>query len=187
MKTTLWNILGALILLGMQACGSKFSHDEAGFISLQEDIVEKFGADAYYTVVNMSAAGDATMGYTYFVDKSASQEDLRQERWVRDGGSWYNAGVSNMQVDIYNPSVYKFQLGKEVSLGTLGKLITETEKKYAEEEPSKKARVVLAQVNTNNVVRDDESRFLYTIKLRADDDSEKSYTYDRNGQFLRSN
>lgn len=186
MRTTVWSIVCAMILT-LPACTSKFTQDEAGFTALQEEIIEKFGADAYYTVVNMSAAGDATMGYTYFIDKTTNQEDLRQERWVRDGGSWYNAGISNMQVDINNPSVYKFQLGKEVNLGTLGKLIEETEKKYAEEEPEKKARVVLAQVNTNNVVRDDASRYLYTIKLRASDDSEKSYTYDRDGKFLRSN
>lgn len=180
-------LVAAFAALSLHSCTSQFSHDEEGFAQFQEALTKKFGPDAYYTVVNMSASGDATMGYTYFVDKSDAPDDIRQERWVLDGGSWFNAGYANMQVDVNNPVFYKFQLGKEVDLSTLGKLITESEKKYKEEHPDKKARVVLAQVNTNNLVKDDKSRYLYTVKLRADDDSEKSYTYDRHGNFLISN
>lgn len=170
------------------SCRPPFMQNEQGFESLSKELISKFGEDAFYTVINMSQAGDETMGYTIFADVSKDAEELKQERWVFDGVSWMNSGFVNMQTDVSNPQFYKFQLNKEVQLSLLGKLIVETNLQFTEDGFGDHPILKLAQVNTNNTVTDEARKYLYTIKLAQKGNREEhSYTYDRNGNLLMKN
>lgn len=175
------------IVISLTACKSKYEQNQVGFEKLQTDLKDKFGADAYYTIVNMSAAGDETMGYTFFVDKTDAAEDIRQERWVLDAGTWMNAGYANMQIDRDNPQFYKFQLGKEVDLAQLGQLIETSKKQFIDDGKGADPVLKLAQVNTNNTVQDADSKYQYTVKwAQKGSKEEHSYTYDRSGKLIQS-
>lgn len=169
------------------SCKSKYDQNEAGFAKLESDLKEKFGAEAFYTIINMSAAGDETMGYTIFMDKTDAADDIRQERWVLDGGSWMNAGYANMQIDRNDPKFYKFQLGKEVRLALLGELIEASKIRFTQDGKGSDPVMKLAQVNTNNTVQDADGKYQYTVKLAQKGEKEEhSYTYDRNGKLIQS-
>lgn len=174
--------------LSLVACKGNYEHNAAGFKELNEELKSKFGAEAYYTIINMSAAGDETMGYTVFVDKTDSLDDIRQERWVLDGGSWMSGGFANMQVDRNNPNDYKFQLDKEVKVELLGQLITDSKAAFIAENKGDKPVMKLAQVNTNTTVTDEKTKYRYTVKLaQSGTNDEHSYTYDRDGKLIISN
>lgn len=180
-------ILFLVFSVSMLSCKSKYDQNEAGFSQLESDLKEKFGAEAFYTIINMSAAGDETMGYTIFVDKTDAAEDIRQERWVLDGGSWMNAGYANMQIDRNDPKFYKFQLGKEVNLSRLGQLIEASKTRFTQDGKGSDPVMKLAQVNTNNTVQDADGKYQYTVKLaQKGEQEEHSYTYDRNGKLIQS-
>ncbi len=170
------------------SCKPQFMQNEQGFEDLSKELIQKFGKDAYYTVINMSATGDETMGYSIFADVSKTAEDLRQERWVLDAGSWSSAGFVNMQIQDRQAGFYKFQLDKEIKLSMLGKLIVSSQLQFTQEGFGDQPILKLAQVNTNNTVSDEAKKYLFTIQLAQKGSTEThSYTYDRNGNIVIKN
>lgn len=187
-KIQLLFVLFSSVLMFFISCKPQFMQNEQGFEDLSKELTQKFGKDAYYTVINMSATGDETMGYSIFADVSKTAEELRQERWVLDGGSWSSAGFVNMQVQDRQAGFYKFQLDKEIKLSLLGKLIVSSQLQFTQDGFGDQPILKLAQVNTNNTVSDEAKKYLFTVQLAQKGSSEThSYTYDRNGNFVIKN
>lgn len=178
--------ISAVVLLA--SCRLEYEHNAAGMMKLQQALAEEFGNDAYYTSIGINAAGDETQGYIVRVEKSADKESIRNEVWIREGGSWINGGVANMQIDARTAGYYKFQLNKEVNLEQLGALIDSSKVRFTNEQKGNNPILKTAIVNTNNTVTDSMTKYRYTVILHQSGNPEThSYTYDRAGTFMISN
>jgi len=156
--------------------------------ALEEDLISKFGADAYYTYISYLRLNDDN-AYGVNVQVSDDKESAQQDIWLYEAGTWTNTGPMIMQISAQTPGFYKFQLKKEVHLEQLGRLIEQSMDSFKVKYPDTEPILSNAVLNTNNTVTDAQTKFRYTVILKDKKNNEvmHSYTYGIDGQLLNAN
>jgi|GEM_PF-444843 len=132
-KTIIVNVLlfcTGLFLLS--SCGGKnYTQDAKGYAELQSQLQSKFGADAYYTDINI--AYDQSVGNIITVSETSNPSSLKMNGWVFMRGAWKQNTDITLEVEGGKPEEFMYQLGKSVDLAKVGGMIEASKKKLADE------------------------------------------------------
>lgn len=182
-------LLTLFTIFGLASCGGGYTADKAGMEKLNTDLQEKFGADAWYTIVSYSVSPDNENTYVVSVDETAKPDSKVQDRWVKQGADWDRLATVNIDIKNGQPKDYMFQLDKNnISLSKLGGLITHSQELLRNEKNIKDIKLKIAVIATNNVVLSNDDRFTYTVILEDKASKETySFTYNLNGELKNRN
>ncbi|HEU4609795.1 MAG TPA: hypothetical protein VFS31_16865, partial [Chitinophagaceae bacterium] len=111
----------------LYGCRSAFEHNRAGMEKLSKELKEEFGANAWYTSIELANSGDSDDLVT--VDQTKDPNSLKQEQWSQFHGFWDKKADITLSVQGAEPRSFMFQLDKEASLGRLGDLMEESKKR----------------------------------------------------------
>ncbi len=181
-------LLGIVTALFLQSCGKSYTHDAPGIKELNQDLKEKFGADAWYTNVSYSVSPDNKNIYVVSADQTDNPESLMQERWLKEGNTWQKIAKVNLDIQNGAPRDYMFQLDQGgISLETLGQLITDTRDSLQKEKGLTELKLKIAIVATSNIVLNKNDRYSYTVIFEDPENNSYSATYDLNGKIKNRN
>jgi hypothetical protein len=177
-----------IVALLFQSCGKSYTHDAAGMKMLQQDLLEKFGTDVWYTNISYSVSPDNKNIYVVSADLTDNPESLTQDRWLKEDNTWQKIAKVNLDIQNGAPRDYMFQLDHgQINLETLGQLITGTRNTLEKEKNISGLKLRIAVVATSNVVLNQNERFSYTVILEDESGNTFSTTYDLDGKVRNRN
>lgn len=156
------------------SCKSGFEHNKAGLEKLGTELMSEFGADAYYTdmeIINNQGSDDVIM-----ITQTKDPASMKQEQWAQYHGAWEKQADVTFTADGAAPKSFMFQLNREASLSTLGSLLETSEAQLAKEKQVEKPLLVMASIKSNNKMNTKESGIFYYITLR-DPKAQKDYRF----------
>ncbi len=157
------------------ACKSGLEHNKAGFEKMSSELIGKFGADAYYTDLEMVANIGSEEGV--MVTETKDPASLKQEQWLRyGGGEWEKQADVSFTAEGGDPKLFMFQLNKEVSLSKMGDLLQTSKDQLLKEKNVTDPAVIQASVKSYNKMNSKETGIFYYITLR-DKSSQKDYNF----------
>ena len=145
-------------LLFATSCGSnvsKLSTDAEGFEKIQQELISKFGADAYYDQIyigNNLPANRPGGGIWIHVNVTNKPESLKMEEWAYASHTGWKQ-TSDITVEIPDDTDMKeflFQLKGKFDLKKVGEMVESSAKKLADEKNLKNAVMNSAMLNTYN-------------------------------------
>lgn len=160
--------------LFMFSCKSGFEHNKTGMEKLNKELKEEFGADAWYTSIELVNSGGSDDVVT--VDETKDPNSLKQEQWSQFHGFWEKKADITLSIQGAEPKSFMFQLDKEVSLSKLGELMEQSQKQLRDEKKIEDSEVVLAQIKASNKMNTKQEGLYYSISLQSKKTS-KSYNF----------
>lgn len=173
MQTSKLTIILFFSLL-MFSCKSGFEHNKTGMEKLNKELKEEFGADAWYTSIELVNSGGSDDVVT--VDETKDPNSLKQEQWSQFHGFWEKKADITLSIQGAEPKSFMFQLDKEVSLSKLGELMEQSQKQLREEKKIEDSEVVLAQIKASNKMNTKQEGLYYSISLQSKKTS-KNYNF----------
>jgi len=164
MRLYVYSVL-ILFFLCFASCKSGFEHNRAGMEKLNTELKNEFGADTWYTsieLVNNDGSDDVIT-----VDKTNDPNSLKQEQWSQFHGFWDKKANITLSIQGAEPKAFMFQLDKEVSLGMMGTLMERSVEKIRSEKNADDAQVVLAQVRASNQMNSKSQGIKYTVSVES--------------------
>lgn len=123
--------LFALALLSISCSSNSSIENKEDLAALQNDLVDKFGSDAYYTDMSIT---NSEMGPVILVTETGKPELLKMESWNRHQGNWKQTSDVTLEISgNAHPTDFMFQLGKMVDFNILGKALEEAKQKVITE------------------------------------------------------
>lgn len=164
----------ALLPLLLYSCKSGFEHNRTGMEKLSKELKEEFGAEAWYTSIELANSGGSDDVVT--VDQTKDPNSLKQEQWSQFHGFWDKKADITLSIQGAEPKSFMFQLDKEVSLGKLGDLMEQSRQKLAQERGVDDGQVILAQIRASNQMNTKAEGIYYSISLESKKKN-KSYNF----------
>jgi hypothetical protein len=176
----------ALFSLVLFSCKSGFEHNKAGMEKLNAELKEEFGADAWYTSIELTNSGSDDDIIT--VDQTKDPNSLKQEQWAQFHGFWEKKADITLQIEGAKPESFMFQLDKEVSLSRLGSLMELSQKKLKEEKNITDGEVTVAQIKASNKMNTKAEGLYYSISLQSKKAGKSfNFVYDMQGNLKTLN
>ena len=177
MKKSVFYVIGLCAsLLFVTSCGSgnnlsKVSTDATGFEKIQQELIAKFGENAYYDNIyigNNLPVNRPGGGIWVKVNVTTNPELLKMDEWIYNSASgWMNTSEITVEMgEGANLKDYLFQLDdNKFNLKKVGELITASSKKLADEKSLSKTVMESAFINTfNRPVSDTDTKFFIDMK-----------------------
>lgn len=155
------------------SCKSGFEHNRAGMEKLSKELKDEFGAEAWYTSIELANSGGSDDIVT--VDQTKDPNSLKQEQWSQFHGFWDKKADITLSIQGAEPKSFMFQLDKEVSLTKLGELMEQSSKQL-QEKGADDAQVILAQIKASNQMNTKSEGIYYSISLESKKKG-KSYNF----------
>ena len=172
--------LSVVICLFLFSCKSGFEHNKAGMEQLNKELIDEFGANAWYTSIELENSGSSSDIIT--VDQTNDPNSLKQEQWSQFHGFWEKKANITLSIEGAEPKSFMFQLDKEVSLPKLGELMVQAKSLLSDKKQFKDGEVVLAQVKARNQMNNKEEGIYYTISVKSKAAGKSFlFVYDING------
>ncbi|SDD85293.1 hypothetical protein [Riemerella columbipharyngis] len=133
--------LGLLAATVLWSCNflNKGYQDSESFKELKEELIKKFGKDAYYTSFTIANDKNATIVSVTETDNPSS---LKMAEWMKLNGVWkQNADVTLEVSEGSKAEDFMFQLDKTMNMELLGKLVDEAKQKVISEKNIKEVNV----------------------------------------------
>ncbi|KAA5537329.1 hypothetical protein F0919_06550 [Taibaiella lutea] len=168
------------------SCGGKLEPNKTGFEKLQTELISKYGADAYYTDIQLTLTTESEV--SALVTETKDPSSMKQEQWLRyGGGEWEKQADVIFSVQGAEAKSFMFQLNKEVSLSTMSDLLEKSKAQLAKEKQIKDPVFVSAVVSSKHQMNSKETGIFYYITL-LDKASQKDYrfVYDLKGNAMSS-
>lgn len=156
------------------SCKSGFDHNKAGMEKLSKELKEEFGAEAWYTSIELANSGGSDDVIT--VDQTKDPNSLKQEQWSQFHGFWDKKADITLSIQGAEPKSFMFQLDKEASLSKLGELMELSKQKLTTEKGADDSRVILAQIKASNQMNTKAEGIYYSISLESKKKG-KSYNF----------
>lgn len=156
------------------SCKSGFEHNKAGMEKLNKELKEEFGAEAWYTSIELANSGGSDDVVT--VDQTKDPNSLKQEQWSQFHGFWDKKADITLSIQGAEPKSFMFQLDKEVSLSKLGELMELSMKKLSTEQGVDDSQVLLAQIKASTQMNTKAEGIYYSISLESKKKN-KSYNF----------
>lgn len=182
--------LAAVLFLGasLYSCGGgtgKAEANEEGFASIQKEMHGEFGESAYYTevsIVNVEGIGN-TVSTTVTKDPSS----MKMGEWSYSQGAWTQSAEVTLEISEGSKAEdFMFQLGNNVDLGELGKLVETSKESLTKEKDLKNPRLHMAFVKYPN--DGDAEKANYVVMLQPETGGTTfSYYYNLDGGFIEMN
>lgn len=169
------------------SCKSGFEHNRAGMEKLNKELKDEFGAEAWYTSIELANSGGSDDIVT--VDQSKDPNSHKQERLSQFHGFWDKKADITLSIDPgIDPKLFMFQLDKEVSLGKLGDLMEASRKQLATEKGADDALVTLAQIRASNQMNTKAEGIYYSISLESKKNNKSyNFVYNLDGTLRKLN
>lgn len=184
MKRNLGYLLLSSLVLIMFSCKSGFEHNKAGFEKMNEELIHKFGADVYYT--DLELVRNIGSDEAVLVTETSNPTSLKQEQWLRySGGEWEKQADVSFTAEGADPKLFMFQLNKEVSLSKMGDLLQTSKDQLLKEKNIKEPALIAASIKSNNKMNSKETGIFYYLTLQ-DPASKMGYNfvYDLKGKSM---
>lgn len=158
----------------LYSCKSGFEHNKAGMEKLNAELKKEFGAEAWYTSIELVNSGGSDDIVT--VDQTKDPNSLKQEQWSQFHGFWEKKADITLSIQGAEPKSFMFQLDKEVSLAKLGELMEQSRKRLLDEKKVDDSQVVLAQIKASSKMNSKQEGLYYSISLQSKKGN-KSYNF----------
>ncbi|WP_346237157.1 hypothetical protein ABDK00_012000 [Niabella insulamsoli] len=179
-------ILSVFLVHFVLSCGEsghKQAANEDGFSAIENELKSKFGADAYYTDINVTY--NESIGNVVGVTVTKDPASLKMGQWNQTQGNW----TQNQDISIEIPqgsqaTDFMFQLGQTVSLAKLGELIETSKAQLTKEKQLQNPRLHMASVQYPD--NGDVSKAEYLVMLQPETGGTTfSFQYKLNGDFIK--
>ena len=189
MKNLIYVFGLCLSLLFVTSCGSnlsKVSRDAEGFEKIQQALISKFGADAYYDKMYIGDDGQGKLTISFNVTNNP--EVLKLEGWnYNQYNGWQQ--TSEITIEMENGADLKeflFQLkdGGKFDLKKVGELVTASAKKLADEKNLKNAVMKSAWIHTFDKPVSDEDTQIWVYMQPENGGTEFTFRYDLAGNLV---
>ncbi|HBR54926.1 MAG TPA: hypothetical protein DEA82_12385 [Flavobacteriaceae bacterium] len=183
---TVKNFLAIFLLVLLVSCGGGTDSQPAnakGFAAIEQSIKDKFGADAYYTNVNI--LHDASLGNMINVTVTEDPASLEMgEHVFSKHSSWeQNATVTIEIPEGTQAKDYMFQLDENINLETLGALVEQSVAKLTTEKNIDNPTLAMAFIKFPK--NGDISKTEYTVRLEPKNGGTSfTFRYDLQGNFI---
>lgn len=178
--------LAAIYLCVFASCNNKIEMNKPGLEKLNQELVSKYGADAYYTDLQLTLTAESEV--SALITETKDPSSLKQEQWLRyGGGEWEKQADVIFSVEGAEAKSFMFQLNKEVSLSTMADLLEKSKLQLEKEKQVKAPTFVSAVVSSKHQMNSKETGIFYYITL-LDKASPKDYrfVYDLKGNAVSS-
>lgn len=136
MKKWLFHIVSILLLIHFSSCKKridKVPFNTLGFETIEKEIKNKFGNDAYFTELRISF--DEETGNKIEVTVTQTPELLKMEEWDNKKSNW----VQHSEITFETPkgmkaSDFMFQLNDEINLHRFGEYIEKSKENLKEKQ-----------------------------------------------------
>lgn len=181
LKLILFVVTIALLI----SCGNsigKASPDQKGFASIEKNIKNKFGEDAYFT--DLTITYNKTIGNIIGVTVTKEPASLKMEQWNATQGNW----TQNSNIALEVPSGtqaadFMFQLNETINLPTLGKLVETSIEKLTSEKGLNNPVLQMAYIKFPK--NGDTVKTEYVISLTPENGGTTfTFRYKLNGELI---
>ncbi len=192
-KTKKFNSLGLFFVLIvimklMTSCGGSTSNQPAtkvGFTEIENELVSKFGKNAYYT--DLSITYNQSIGNIVGVTVTEAPESLKMGQWNLTQDTWQQNSDITIEVPTgTKASDYMFQLGEILNLSTLGGLVEKSVEKLKMEKKLENPTLSTASVFFPD--NGDVSKAEYFVNLQPENGGTTfRFRYSLNGNLISMN
>lgn len=173
-----------LTCLTLVSCGSGGGSDQ-NFSSVKENLVEKFGAEAYFT--ELSVTYNEAIGYIINVMVTNDPESLKMAEWTYSNGDWTQTSDVTLEVPKgYAGADFMYQLKGEITLEKLEQSIEKAKSHLAKEKGIEKAVLAIAAIKYPEVAEGAEAEFTINLQPEAGGSS-FAFSYDVDGELIEMN
>jgi len=141
---------------------------------LNAELKKEFGADAWYTSVELVNSGGSDDVIT--VDQTKDPNSLKQEQWSQFHGFWEKKLDITLTINGAEAKSFMFQLDKEVSLAKLGELMEKSQAQLKTDKGVDDAQLVLAQIKASQQMNTKQEGLYYSLALQSKKTG-KSYNF----------
>jgi hypothetical protein len=186
MKTLKFTVVALLIILTLNSCGSgtsNQSHDAEGFSAIENEIKNKFGADAYYTDILISH--DDRIGNIVSLTVTEAPESLKMGQWNLAQNSWTQTSEVTLEIsEGSKASDFMFQLNDQINLRKVGELIEKSSKQLIEEKNIENPSLYNALIKFPS--NGDISKMEYTISMKPENGGTTfRFNYKLEGELVK--
>lgn len=170
-----------LTCLTLVSCGSGGGSDQ-NFSSVKENLVEKFGAEAYFTELNVTY--NEAIGYIINVMQTNDPESLKMAEWTYSNGDWTQTSDVTLEVpDGYKGEDFMYQLKGYITIEKLEKLIEDAKSHLAKEKGIEKSKLALAAIKYPEVAEGAEAEFIINLQPETGGTT-FAFSYDLVGELI---
>ncbi|MDG5492038.1 hypothetical protein [Psychroserpens sp. SPM9] len=171
-KTTKLSSIGylftLLVFIQLISCSSSTNNQPAtseGFTEIENELVSKFGKDAYYT--DLTITYNKSIGNIIGVTVTEDPESLKMGQWNLTQDIWQqNSDITIEVPEGTKAADYMFQLGETISLSKLGGLVEQSVQKLKDEKNLDNPTLSIAGLIFPD--NGDLSKTEYTISLNSE-------------------
>lgn len=180
-------MLGLCFMLS--SCKYKVAFDTDGMQGLSEELIEKFGAGAWYSELSILNVSDDESAVQ--VKVTDNPNSLRAKSWLRQAEKWVPLDDVMLQFTDNQPKNHLFQISDDsdqaINLTTLIELIQASNERLNHEGISN-YKIHFASIQSAQLVKRSEERILYNISYWGKtNDISYSFVYDLNKRLIAFN
>ena len=170
------------------SCSNSSSNQPAtkvGFTEIENELVNKFGKDAYYT--DLTVTYNASIGNIIGITVTEDPESLKMGQWNLTQDTWQQNSEIILEVPVgTKASDYMFQLNEILNLSTLGGLVEKSVEKLKEEKNLKNPTLSTARVYFPD--NGDISKAEYFVNLQPENGGTTfRFRYNLHGDLITMN
>jgi len=176
----------AVLMLTLMSCGDGISKQPAnaeGFATIEKELKDKFGDDAYYTDVSISY--DASIGNMLSLTVTDAPESLKMGQWVQSQQGWKQTSEITLEVPEGTKAAdFMFQLDETINLSKLGELVEKSSTQLTTEKNIENPTLYTAFVKFPK--NGDVSKTEYSINLKPENGGTTfRFYYNINGELRK--
>lgn len=158
---------------------------KVGFTEIENELVSKFGKDAYYT--DLTVTYNASIGNIIGITVTEDPESLKMGQWNLTQDTWQQNSEIILEVPVgTKASDYMFQLDEILNLSTLGGLVEKSVEKLKEEKNLKNPTLSTARVYFPD--NGDISKAEYFVNLQPENGGTTfRFRYNLQGDLITMN
>lgn len=174
-------ILLTHVLISCEGGASKQPANAAGFATIEKEINDKFGKNAYFTDLNVTFIEG--IGNSISATVTESPESLKMGQWNFSQNTWTLQSEVTIEVPVDSQAKdFMFQLDDKINLSKLGGLIEQSMQKLKNEKDIKNPKLSIASINFPD--DGDVSKANYSINLKPENGGTTfSFYYKLNGEL----
>jgi len=178
-------VMLCIVLFSCQDKETKPLHNVNDFTTLENDLKNKFGSEAYYT--DLTIRYHKEKGNIIEVSVSENPESLKMEQWTKLAGNWDQISEILLEAPEGTKVIdYMFQLDKSINLTELGKLVEKSRTHLVNTKKLKNSVLYMALISFPK--NGDVSKAEYQVFLKPERGWETvTFRYKIDGTLIKIN